>query len=280
MPKTPISYYGGKQSLLSHILPLIPDHRIYTEAFFGGGAVFFAKPPSESEIINDIDSMVVNFYRVVRSDFDDLKAKIERTLFSRVTYVVAKSIYRIPHLFSPLQCAWAFYVATNMGFSCNISSWGYDKYGKRVTSFRNKKLAFDHSIVDRLENTQIESHDACRVIQSRDTIDSFHYVDPPYVSDKSPKPVDQGHYSGYSEKDYVRLLDTLAKVNGKFLLSSYPSSVLDQYIEQHRWHVISLDKPMTASKGKLGKPRTKRKTELLVTNFPPRAGATSTTGSE
>jgi len=31
--KTPISYYGGKQTLLKHILPLIPNHKLYTEAF-------------------------------------------------------------------------------------------------------------------------------------------------------------------------------------------------------------------------------------------------------
>ena len=41
--RTPISYYGGKQTMLPHILPLIPEHAIYTEAFFGGGAVFWAK---------------------------------------------------------------------------------------------------------------------------------------------------------------------------------------------------------------------------------------------
>lgn len=28
--KTPISYYGGKQMLLKHILPLIPEHTLYT----------------------------------------------------------------------------------------------------------------------------------------------------------------------------------------------------------------------------------------------------------
>ena len=41
--KTPISYYGGKQTLLKHILPLIPEHALYTEAFCGGCAVLFAK---------------------------------------------------------------------------------------------------------------------------------------------------------------------------------------------------------------------------------------------
>ncbi|MBN8640696.1 MAG: DNA adenine methylase [Flavobacteriales bacterium] len=41
MTKTPISYYGGKQNMLKHILPLIPDHKIFTETYFGGGALFF-----------------------------------------------------------------------------------------------------------------------------------------------------------------------------------------------------------------------------------------------
>ena len=114
MSKTPISYYGGKQNMVTNILPLIPKHRIYTEAFFGGGAIFFAKEKSESETINDIHNMVVNFYQVIQSNFGDLKAKVEATLFSRASYKVALTIYKMPHLFSKLQQAWAFYIGTNI----------------------------------------------------------------------------------------------------------------------------------------------------------------------
>lgn len=58
--KTPISYYGGKQSLSALIIGLVPEHRIYCEPFFGGGAVFFAKQPSEVEIINDTNRELIN----------------------------------------------------------------------------------------------------------------------------------------------------------------------------------------------------------------------------
>ena len=34
--RTPITYYGGKQTMLKHILPLIPSHTLYTEPFWGG----------------------------------------------------------------------------------------------------------------------------------------------------------------------------------------------------------------------------------------------------
>ncbi|HVA98140.1 MAG TPA: DNA adenine methylase, partial [Bacteroidia bacterium] len=84
--RPPITYYGGKQKMLKYILPLIPQHEIYCEAFMGGGAVFFAKEPSKAEIINDINGNVSNFYRVVQSDFDSLKKLINGTLHSRGTY--------------------------------------------------------------------------------------------------------------------------------------------------------------------------------------------------
>lgn len=260
--KTPISYYGGKLNMLSHILPLIPEHRIYTEAFFGGGAVFFAKAPSESEIINDSNNLVVNFYEVIKTDFNSLKTKIEATLFSRATYSVALTIYRMPHLFNKLQQAWAFYIATQMGFAHNVGSWGTDKYGKRVKSFRNKKLRFDASIAKRLENVQVEHKDACKVITSRDTPQSFQYIDPPYVN------TDQGLYGGYTENDYRKLLETLSTIKGKFLLSSYPSEILDEYIKKNGWYSIRFEKPLNASLGKKGEKNTSKKIEVLTANYP------------
>lgn len=261
MPKTPITYYGGKLNMLKEILPLIPKHKIYTEAFFGGGAVFFAKEPVESETVNDTNSLAINFYEVVKTDFDALKMKIESTLFSRATYTVAWSIYRMPHLFNTLQQAWAFYIGTVMGFSCQIGSWGYDKYGKRVKAFLNKKIAFNHEIANRLERTQIENNDALQVIKSRDTVETFHYVDPPYIDSN------QGHYGGYTKTHYRDLLETLSKVQGKFLLSSYPSKLLTKYTKKHGWYTKAFDKPLSARKSVKGKSRG-RKTEVLTANYP------------
>ncbi len=262
MPKTPISYYGGKQNMLRHILPIIPKHAIYTEVFFGGGAIFFSKEKSESEIINDTNVMVTNFYEVCKTDFDSLKQKIEATLFSRATYTVALTMYRMPHLFSKLQLAWAFYVATNMGFGCRIGSWGFDKYGKRVKAFVNKKILFDSNILTRLEDVQVENSDACKVIELYNTSDAFHYIDPPYVDSN------QGHYDGYSREDFVRLLKTLTQVKGKFLLSSYPSDLLDLYTKEFGWYTKVFKKPLTAKKGVLGVKRDTYKTEVLTANYP------------
>jgi DNA adenine methylase len=261
MPKTPITYYGGKINLLSEILPRIPEHRVYIEPYFGGGAVFFAKEPSEAEVINDTNAMVVNFYEVVKSDFEKLKAKIEATPFSRDIYRVALTMYRVPNLFNKLQQAWAFYVGTNMGFSCKIGSWGFDRYNKRVKAFRNKKLIFNEEIVKRLENVQIENLDALKVIVNRDAEDVMFYLDPPYPNS------DQGHYSGFSEEDFENLLKVLSVLKGNFLLSSFPNKTLEKYTKKYGWHTQTFGKPLSASNGALSEKR-KRKVEVLTANYP------------
>ena len=248
--------------MVQHILPLIPDHRVYIEPYFGGGAILFAKNKSEAEVINDLNAMVVNFYQVVKSkDFELLKAKIEATLFSRATYNVALAMYKMPHLFDKLQQAWAFYVATNMGFSCQIGSWGYDKYGKRVKAFRNKKLLFNDDIAKRLEHVQVEHLDALKVIQNRDSEDAFFYLDPPYPNSH------QGHYSGFSQQDFEQLLAVLSKTKAKWLLSSYPNDALEKATEKYGWYTKTFDKPLSARKAQGTKPRG-RKTEVLTANFP------------
>jgi DNA adenine methylase len=103
--KTPITYYGGKQTLASLILALIPEHNLYGEPFFGGGAIFFAKPKSAVEVINDTNQFVVNFYQQCKTNFRPLQELIRATLHSRKLHEQAKVMYDHPELFSPLQKA-------------------------------------------------------------------------------------------------------------------------------------------------------------------------------
>ncbi len=62
----PTSYYGAKTRLAPWIASLLPPDRTYIEPFAGSAAVLFAKPPSPTEILNDLDGAVVNFFRVLR----------------------------------------------------------------------------------------------------------------------------------------------------------------------------------------------------------------------
>lgn len=80
--KTPIKYWGGKQQLASKLIALFPRHACYVEPFFGGGAVFFEKTKAKVEIINDVNDNIVNFYKVIKRQFDALKDEVDVTLYS------------------------------------------------------------------------------------------------------------------------------------------------------------------------------------------------------
>jgi DNA adenine methylase len=74
-----------------------------------------------------------------------------------------------------------------------------------------------------------------------------------------------GHYDGYSLLDYTELLETLSKIKGKFLLSSYPSDVLQDYTTKYGWHTKTFD--MRISVNAKSDTKNKRKTEVLTANY-------------
>ncbi len=255
--RTPISYYGGKQNMLKHILPLIPEHQLYVEPFFGGGAVFWAKQPSKAEIINDYNGNVVIFYDQLKRNFPALKKLVDATPYSREVYKQAMVIYHCPLHFQPVQRAWAFWMGTVQGFSHMIGTWrssGADGRESRLN--HNKKEAFDRSLSDRLKHTQIENMDAVELIKRHDSKDTFFYLDPPYVGTL------MGHYGGYTQEHFDQLLEALSKVKGKFLLSSFPNEALSKCIKKYDWHTTARQMHKSAS------PINKIKKEVLTANFP------------
>jgi DNA adenine methylase len=71
----PYVYFGGKRSIAFVVWERLGDVKTYVEPFFGGGAVFWLRPPEHFakgerrwELLNDIDGFIVNFLRAVCHD--------------------------------------------------------------------------------------------------------------------------------------------------------------------------------------------------------------------
>jgi len=256
MLKTPVSYYGGKANMVKDILPLFPNHQQYVEPFFGGGAVFFAKKPSPHEVINDKLDCAITFYRVLKTRFHELQSMIQATLHSESEYKRAKELLNSE---DDLLKAWAFWVNTQMSFS-NDHAFAFGNCKKVNTALKNKRDNFTDKYSKRLERTEIFCRDALEIIKLKDTPDTFFYIDPPYVSS------DCGHYKGYTTEHFTQLLDLLATIKGKFLLSSYPETVLMEYRDKHGWNFRDkVDRVSVSGKGTKGK----TKTECLTFNYEP-----------
>lgn len=266
--RTPLGYYGGKQRLIKEILPLIPPHSSYCEAFVGGGALYFSKPPSENEAINDLDERLINFYRQAQTNFPKLQEKIQGTLHSESDYELAKKLVEDKNA-DPVDRAWAYWVSTQLAFSF-IQGGGFAFGSDRRTGRQsaNKRDEFTEQICERLKYAEIFCRDAIDLIKVKDREDTvnsigrkisvFFFLDPPYFNS------DMGHYDGYTEHDFINLLETLKNIKGKFLLTSYPSEILNKYRKECGWRSKDIDQIV----GVTGKrSETKKKTECITYNY-------------
>ncbi len=82
MAKPLIKWAGGKAQLLSKILCELPEFiknskpYIYVEPFLGSGALAFSlldsKNPPEFSILNDINPELINLYKVIKEEPENL----------------------------------------------------------------------------------------------------------------------------------------------------------------------------------------------------------------
>jgi DNA adenine methylase len=202
---------------------------------------------------------MLTFYEVAKTDYSKLKRKIDGTLHSREDHKYARIIYDNSRFFGRIDVAWSVWVLASSSFASMLTgTFGYDKARQTITrKVSNKRDSFTKDISKRLENVEIECRDAVEIIKGRDTKESFFYCDPPYFNS------DMGHYKGYSEAEFERLLKALSKIKGKFLLSSYPSEILTRYIKQNGWHTVSYKKICAVNSE-----RNKTKEEVLTANYP------------
>lgn len=268
--RTPISYYGGKQQLKNTLLEMIPkDHVDYCEGFVGGGTLFWAKEPSKQDIINDINGEVYNFYKVCqdKKKFLLLKEKIKTALNSRELHQEMNNIYKNKEKFDEVERAFAFYYMTNFSFNNSINSgWKFGKGTngrKRGLHFKSKIDSFDNAIFERLKTVQIDNVDILRFIKNWDTEKTFFYLDPPYPE------ANQGHYQkeGFTMESFVKLLEKLQTIKGKFLLSSYDYPQLTEFVKKNKnWKQIKKEMPLSSSNRNKNE-KQGRKVEVFTFNY-------------
>lgn len=257
--RSPFTYYGGKARMVPTMLPMIPAHKTYVEAFAGGASLFFAKPSSAAEYLNDANGNIANFYRVLVTQFDALQLMLEGTIHDEHTHHRACEIYNDPKAHDDVTAAWATWVAINMSFGGEAGGsfrWGQNKQDNwtPAVAVRNRINAFRH-YRSRLRQVTVFDRNALEIIDKLDSPDTFFYFDPPYVGAR------QGHYSGYTQEQFEMLINRCQKMAGKFLLSSYHNFYLTDMAEIEGWQQKEVEMRLGVTGGNF------RKTEVLTWNY-------------
>jgi len=258
----PLKWHGGKQSLAKRIVDLMPPHLHYVEPYFGGGAVLLARNPGDSglwcgkaahergvsEVVNDINGELSNFWRVLQDpeSFANFRRRVEAIPFSETEWNDAVTCGT-----DPAQRAVAFFVRCRQSLAGRQDTFASISRN-RTRRCMNEQASAWLSVIDglpdvhtRLKRVVILNRPALEVIRQQDGPQTLFYLDPPYLPEtRTAREVYQFEMPA---EDHRKLLTMIRAVKGKVMLSGYQSDLYDRELDG--WQRHEFDVPNNAAGG-------------------------------
>jgi len=236
---TVLKYPGSKWSIADWIISNFPpgyEKMTYLEPYMGSLAVFFNKNRSAIETVNDLDGNVVNLFRVIRDNPEELARLIKFTPWAREEY---KNSYESTD--EPIENARRFLARMWMAIGAKSSD---------ITGFRNVIKGVNGNIphwnnrlpgrileaAERLKHTdtcvvQIENQPALQLIERYNRENVLIYIDPPYLLRTRSKRI---YKHEMNDNDHLELLGVLKESKAKIVLSGYENDMYSSILGG--WH--------------------------------------------
>lgn len=234
MAKPFLKWAGGKSWLIEHIESLLPPHLLsdsftYVEPFVGSGAMLFwfldRFPKMEKAIINDLNPDLINVYKVIASNVNELISAlsiIEKEYYSfigednkKIYYYDKRDRYNLREC-NNVDHAALFIFLNRTCFNGLYRVNKDNKYNVPMGKYKNPKICNRINLWDvseALKKVEIRCGDYTdTLIESGNPI---YYFDPPY------KPISVsssfGAYTkdGFGDGDQVRLKEFCDILDGK-----------------------------------------------------------------
>jgi DNA adenine methylase len=269
--KQPLKWHGGKHYLASQIVSLMPAHTHYVEPYAGGLAVLFAKPyEGISEVVNDLNADLTNFWRVLQdvSAFRQFKRQIEAMPFSEAEWQDAKhNLGQQTPREQNVQRAVRFFVLCRQSLAGRCKDFATLNRNRVRRGMNEQASAWLASIDglpevhERLRRVVILNEPAIEVIRSQDGPETLFYLDPPYLpatkASRAFGPLEM------TAEQHEELVGTIIGLQGKVMISGYASKLYDTALAGWVRHEFRL--PNNAASGVMKRDMT----EVLWCNFQP-----------
>jgi len=250
---------GGKHDLAKWIISLMPPRcknpnkpdpddpgwLAYVEPYFGGGSVLLANDPEGiSEVVNDLNMELTNFWGVLREPrlFKEFHQMAEATPFSEQAYAacVEYGSDTVPDLdIAQINVAWRFFVRCRQSLAGRMDSFASITRNRTRRGMNEQVSAWLNCIEGlpaahaRLKRVLILNQPALEVIRKQDGPRTLFYLDPPYLHETRATTGEYEHEM--SEEDHARLLRSCQDMTGRFLLSGYRSDLYDTFASHNAW---------------------------------------------
>ena len=259
-----LPYYGGKSprgTTGPWIASLLPQGKTYVEAFAGMAGVLLCRRRSESEVLNDADGHLVNWWKMIRDEPKELGKLLLNTPFSYEEYYGCWKALMSGELDDdPLERARAYHVCIDQGVIHGLGvgkrgwSLNLDGGGKNTSLFDEERMA---ALSNRLRRVQLANTDAAELTRKCAKYKGLVlYLDPPYRSADT---------DGYriAAFDADELAEAARKCKGFVAISGYN----DDW-DHLGWHKHRCDTRFRRVGPNPNGGRDDRRTEFLWTNKP------------
>ncbi|WP_245925357.1 DNA adenine methylase [Nocardia nova] len=262
---SPIQYYGGKARLAEQIAAMFPPHSCYVEACAGSLAVLLAKAPARMEIANDLDGLLMTFWKVLRDNPAELERVCAATPHARGEHQVALDL-RDPDI-TELEQARRVWVVLTQGRSGALRATGWrhartaeDRFvgPARIRSYVDRIA----EVAERLAAVSLESRPAEEILRdygrgprARRTL---IYVDPPYPGGTRTR---NYRVEATSEQTHRDLADAARAADATVVVSGYACDLYDRDLYPD-WYRYELPTFTTQGHGQT------HRTEILWSNRP------------
>lgn len=255
-----VKWVGGKRSILSELVPRLPqDYGDYYEPFVGGGALFFSVQPNKAHL-SDVNLHLVLTYRAVRDNVEELitllkehDAKHNKTYYLRARKLLGSET-------KPVAIA-ALLIYLNK--TCYNGLYRVNKageYNAPMGDYKNpaivdeETLRADHAV---LQGAEIEQRSFSSIRPKRN---AFYYLDPPYH-----ETYDGYNGSGFGDDKHKELADFCKKVDtagGFFMLSNSDTSFVRELYKDYNIEQVAASRSVSCKAHQRGK-----ENELIIRNY-------------
>ncbi|CAH1059772.1 DNA adenine methylase [Paenibacillus pseudetheri] len=260
--KSPLRFPGSKSKVMNRIRPyFLSQHQEFREPFLGGGSIFFGKPLSTINWINDKDYKIYNFFSVVKDSPEQLCTIVQRTI---PTIELWKEFRKYPatdndKIFQAFQ--FLFFNRTNYSgiYTANPIGGLTQESKYKINCRWNPDMICSRIRLcsEKLQNARITNLDYSTLI-TKPGDDVLLILDPPYyVKGNSLYPV------GMTPNEHQLLAELLISTPHKFLLTIDDNEITreiyssDNFVyNQESWYYTIHSK----KKNNIGK-------ELFISNF-------------
>ena len=274
-----IKWAGGKKRLLIELENRLPDNineYTYYEPFIGGGALFLYLQP-EKAVINDINTELMNTWRIIKDDPEGLLSVIGKMKNTKEEYYAIRSWDKLQFWKdkkSPTERAARFIYLNKLCFN---GIWRENKSGfmnvpyngntKPISDLVNFENIRNISTYLNEANVKILNCDYNRLIdEERNYSGTFWYLDPPYADLDHRKTFDSYNANTINNDIFHEILRdnfTILSDNSALVMesNSNATSVRELYKDYHIDDVY-----LTRCIGGIGSDRKQIK-ELIIKNY-------------